>query len=88
MKTLVHQYTNLDVFMLSHRKPAKIVTNGRDGTVPFPLLDAQQRSAVAIIDTTDDEGVSQHSGIISGQRRPNHNLRSWCRSSQMRHPDI
>jgi len=29
VKTLVHQYTNLKVYTLSHQKPVKVVTNGR-----------------------------------------------------------
>ena len=37
MKTLVHQCTNLKVYTLSHQKPVKIVTNGRNDTVTFPL---------------------------------------------------
>ena len=46
VKTLVHQYTNLKVYTLSHQKPVKIVTNGRSDTVPFPLLYNQTGSSV------------------------------------------
>jgi len=46
VKTLVHQYTNLKVYTLSHQKLVKIVTNGWSDTVPFSLLYNQTGSSV------------------------------------------